>query len=102
MAEIIPRKPPTKRALKGAQKVGRHDMETGVSSRARKRIQGLEIVPDPRLGARAGRNSKKFPTGKVLPKKVLKKVLPTKVLKKVLVNRVLVNKVLPKKVLPKK
>ena len=58
MAEKGPRKPMTKRAAKGAQKVARQDMESGVSSRARTRVQGLETVADPRKGARAGRNSK--------------------------------------------
>jgi len=56
-----PKKPPTKRAIKGAQQVARQDTESGVASRARKRIQGLESVPDPRQGARAGRNSKRQP-----------------------------------------
>ena len=55
------KKPPTKRALTGAQQVARQDMESGVASRARKRIQGTERVPDPRQGARAGRNSKASP-----------------------------------------
>ena len=41
-------KPPTQRAKRGAQQVARHDMQRGVSSRARKRRQGLETVPDPR------------------------------------------------------
>jgi hypothetical protein len=44
-------KDPTKRALRGAQKVGRGDMERGVASRARKRIQGQELVPDPKYVA---------------------------------------------------
>ena len=68
MAAKGPRKPMTKRAATGAQKVARQDMESGVASRARKRIQGLETVADPRQGARAGRNSKLFPK-KVQPKK---------------------------------
>ncbi len=61
MAEKGPRKPLTKRATKGAQQVARQDTESGVASRARKRIQGLETVADPRQGARAGRNSKGLP-----------------------------------------
>ena len=56
-----PKKPPTKRAIKGAQQVARQDTEAGVASRARKRMQGSETVADPRHGARAGRNSKVFP-----------------------------------------
>ena len=45
-----------------AQQVARHDMQRGVSSRARKRRQGLETVPDPSEGARPGRpRSKRAP-----------------------------------------
>jgi hypothetical protein len=51
---------PSKRALKGAQKVGRQDPETGVTSRARKRKQGAETVPDPRYGGRPGRERSKW------------------------------------------
>ena len=43
---------PSKRALRGAQKIGRQDPERGVTSRARKRRQGLERAPDPRYGGR--------------------------------------------------
>ncbi len=49
---------PSKRSARGAQKVGRQDAESGINSRARKRIQGQEKVADPKAGARAGRNSK--------------------------------------------
>jgi len=41
---------PSKRAVRGAQKVGRQDPERGVTSRARKRVQGHEDVPDPKYG----------------------------------------------------
>jgi hypothetical protein len=51
---------PTKRALKGARKVGRQDPETGVTSRARKSMQGRETVPDPRYGGRPGRENSKW------------------------------------------
>jgi hypothetical protein len=51
---------PTKRATKGAQKVARQDPESGVTSRARKRKQGGETVPDPRYGGRPGRESSKW------------------------------------------
>jgi hypothetical protein len=53
-------KDPTKRALRGAQKVGRGDMERGVASRARKRIQGQELVPDPKYGGRPGQAKSKW------------------------------------------
>jgi hypothetical protein len=53
-------KTPSKRAAKGAQKVGRQDPETGVTSRARKSIQGGETVPDPRYGGRPGREKSKW------------------------------------------
>jgi hypothetical protein len=51
---------PSKRAAKGAQKVGRQDPETGVTSRARKSMQGGEAVPDPRYGGRPGREKSKW------------------------------------------
>jgi hypothetical protein len=51
---------PSKRAAKGAQKVGRQDPETGVTSRARKSMQGGETVPDPRYGGRPGRENSKW------------------------------------------
>ena len=47
-------KPPTKRSLHGAGPRGRQDPEVGVTSRARKRIEGDERVPDPKTGARPG------------------------------------------------
>ena len=51
---------PTKRAATGAQKVARRDQEAGVTSRARKRQQGGETVPDPRYGGRPGREKSKW------------------------------------------
>jgi hypothetical protein len=51
---------PSRRAVKGAQKVGRQDRETGVTSRARKSMQGGENVPDPRYGGRPGRENSKW------------------------------------------
>ncbi len=62
--------PPTKRALKGAQKLGRQDPERGVTSRARKRKQGAEAVPDPRYGGRPGRKHSKWgpPKEKLSPR----------------------------------
>ena len=51
---------PSKRAAKGAQRVGRQDPETGVTSRARKSMQGGETVPDPRYGGRPGRENSKW------------------------------------------
>ncbi len=54
------KKPPTKRALKGAQKVGRQDPEVGVTSRARKSKEGNESVPDPRYGGRPGKEKSKW------------------------------------------
>jgi hypothetical protein len=51
---------PTKRAQRGAQKVARQDPETGVTSRARKRKQGGETVPDPRYAGRPGRENSKW------------------------------------------
>ena len=68
MADKGPRKPLTKRASRGAQQVARQDTEAGVSSRARKSLQGSETMADARQGARAGRNSKVFPK-KASPKK---------------------------------
>jgi hypothetical protein len=53
-------KTPTKRAQRGAQKVARQDPETGVTSRARKRKQGGETVPDPRYGGRPGQENSKW------------------------------------------
>jgi hypothetical protein len=50
----------SKRALRGAQKIGRQDQEVGVTSRARKRKQGAETVPDPRYGGRPGRENSKW------------------------------------------
>ena len=51
---------PSKRALRGAQKTGRQDPERGVTSRARKRRQGGEDVPDPRYGGRPGQEKSKW------------------------------------------
>jgi hypothetical protein len=51
---------PSKRSIRGAQQVARHDMERGVTSRARKSIQGHEVVADPRFGGRPGRPSSKW------------------------------------------
>ena len=51
---------PSKRALRGAQKIARQDPERGVTSRARKRVQGLESVPDPRYGGRPGEEKSKW------------------------------------------
>jgi hypothetical protein len=51
---------PSKRALRGAQKTARQDPERGVTSRARKRTQGLEDVPDPRYGGRPGQERSKW------------------------------------------
>ena len=51
---------PTKRALKGAQRLGRQDPEVGVTSRARKRKEGRETVPDPRYGGRPGQPKSKW------------------------------------------
>jgi hypothetical protein len=54
-------KDPTKRALRGAQQVARQDhLERGVTSRARKRIEGTETVPDPRYGGRPGQEKSKW------------------------------------------
>jgi hypothetical protein len=60
----------TKRSLKGAQKLGRQDPERGVTSRARKRTQGAETVPDPRYGGRPGRKHSKWrsPKEKMSPR----------------------------------
>jgi hypothetical protein len=54
------KKPPTKRALKGAQQIARQDPEVGVTSRARKSKEGLESVPDPRYGGRPGKKRSKW------------------------------------------
>ena len=51
---------PSKRALRGAQKTGRQDPERGITSRARKRRQGGEDVPDPRYGGRPGQEKSKW------------------------------------------
>jgi hypothetical protein len=51
---------PSKRALRGAQKTARQDPERGVTSRARKRRQGHEDVPDPRYGGRPGQEKSKW------------------------------------------
>ena len=51
---------PSKRALRRAQKIGRQDPERGVTSRARKRRQGHEDVPDPRYGGRPGEEKSKW------------------------------------------
>jgi len=53
-------KPPTERALKGAQKIGRQDPEVGVTSRARKSKEGNEPVPDPKYGGRPGTEKSKW------------------------------------------
>ena len=53
-------KPPTKRSLRGAGPRGRRDPEVGVTSRARKRREGREAVPDPRMGARPGKKRSKW------------------------------------------
>ena len=58
---------PSKRALRGAQKIGRQDPERGVTSRARKRRQGLERAPDPRYGGRPGEEKSKWrPPGELM------------------------------------
>lgn len=51
---------PSQRADRGAQKTGRQDQERGVTSRARKRIEGRETVPDPRSGGRPGQAKTKW------------------------------------------
>ena len=50
----------SQRSLRGAQKTGRADREVGVTSRARKRRQGAELVADPRYGGRPGRSHTKW------------------------------------------
>lgn len=50
----------SQRAKRGAQKIGRQDAERGVTSRARKRIEGRETVPDPRFGGRPGQAKSKW------------------------------------------
>ena len=68
---------PSKRAQRGAQKIARQDPERGVTSRARKRRQGHEDVPDPRYGGRPGQEKSKWrPPAKVMnprQKRVAKK-----------------------------
>jgi len=54
------RETPSKRSLRGAQKIARQDQERGVTSRARKSREGRETVPDPRYGGRPGRRSTKW------------------------------------------
>jgi len=51
---------PSKRAVRGAQKIARQDPERGVTSRARKRVQGHEDVPDPTYGGRPGEAKSKW------------------------------------------
>jgi len=51
---------PSKRALRGAQKIARQDPERGVTSRARKRREGREDVPDPKYGGRPGQAKSKW------------------------------------------
>jgi len=51
---------PSQRALRGAQQSARRDPERGVTSRARKRTQGREEVPDPRYGGRPGQAKSKW------------------------------------------
>jgi hypothetical protein len=51
---------PSKRALRGAQKIARQDPERGVTSRARKRREGNELVSDPRYGGRPGQEKSKW------------------------------------------
>jgi hypothetical protein len=51
---------PSKRAQRGAQKIARQDPERGVTSRARKRREGREVVPDPRYGGRPGQEKSKW------------------------------------------
>jgi hypothetical protein len=51
---------PSKRARRGAQKIARQDPERGVTSRARKRREGREVVPDPRYGGRPGQGKSKW------------------------------------------
>jgi len=53
-------KPPTKRSLRGAGPHGRQDPEVGVTSRARKSLEGQERVPDPKLGGRPGQEHSKW------------------------------------------
>ena len=51
---------PSKRALRGTRKMARQDPERGVTSRARKRLEGREDVPDPRYGGRPGQEKSKW------------------------------------------
>ena len=53
-------KPPTKRALHRGGPHGRQDPEVGVTSRARKRREGSETIPDPKTGARPGSERSKW------------------------------------------
>ena len=53
---------PSQRSARGAQKIARQDMEKGVASRARKRVQGRETVADPRAGGRPGQTKTKWRT----------------------------------------
>lgn len=58
---------PSKRALRGAQKTARQDPERGVTSRARKRVEGREDVPDPKYGGRPGQEKSKWrPPGELM------------------------------------
>ncbi|HEV2012015.1 MAG TPA: hypothetical protein VGS17_13425 [Candidatus Limnocylindria bacterium] len=54
------KKPPTKRALQDAQKIGRQDPEVGVTSRARKSKEGREPLPDRKYGGRPGKETSKW------------------------------------------
>jgi hypothetical protein len=67
------RETPSKRALRGAQKIGRQDPERGVTSRARKRREGNEDVPDPRYGGRPGQEKSKWkpPAERMSPRQKL-------------------------------
>jgi len=73
---------PSKRSLRGDQKTGRQDPERGVTSRARKRRQGREDVPDPRYGGRPGQEKSKWrpPAELMSPRqrRVAKKKSPTR------------------------
>lgn len=58
----LARKPPTQRGAKSARRIARAGQETGVTSRARKSVQGHESAPDPRYGGRPGRAKSKWYT----------------------------------------
>ena len=60
----------SKRALRGAQKIARQDPERGVTSRARKRRECREDMPDPRYGGRPGQEKSKWrpPTERMSPR----------------------------------